>query len=150
MIRCTSIARGLIALLSAGLFLSSCSANAAEDPERAAYTDRCPVYEAENWHAWIDQVVPTQRNGRLVVTGQVTLPNPGYQTEIAPGPLDRRQPPALRLRLVAMPPSDSTIQVIETRQLEFAMPTNVLNYREIIIICGDRILASIPDVVPTD
>ena len=110
----------------------------------------CPVYDSRNWHAWIDRVAGENSNPRLNVSGQVELPNPGYEYKVVRGPLDRRNPPSLRIRVILSPPDGMTAQVIDTKDVTFQMNTDVLEYRSIIVLCGDRQLGEMIDVVPTD
>ena len=108
----------------------------------------CPTMSSRNWHAWIDRVA--ENEPRLVISGEVDLPTPGYKIEWQPGILDRRQPPAQRLSISFIPPDEMVTQVITPTKVSFTMPSAVLEYRSVMIYCGDKLLADIPDVVPTD
>ncbi len=108
----------------------------------------CPVIESRNWHAWIDRVA--ENEPRLNISGEVDLPTPGYQVEVKPGILDRRQPPAQRFSLSFTRPDGIVAQVITPTKVSYTMPTSILEYRSIMIYCGDRLLAEIPDVTPQE
>ena len=115
----------------------------------------CPAIESRNWHAWIDYGVSrrhrvAENEPRLVISGEVDLPTPGYKVEWKPGILDRRQPPAQRLSISFIPPDGMVTQVITPTEVSFTMPSLLLEYRSVMIYCGDKLLADIPDVVPTD
>ena len=118
--------------------------------EIAQTTDNsfCPVLKTRNWHAWIDRL--GEKESRLNIRGEVDLPTPGYQVEWQPGILDRRQPPAQRLTLSLVPPEGMVIQVITPTKVNFTMPTSILEYRSVMIYCGDKLLAEIPDVTPQE
>ena len=108
----------------------------------------CAVLKSRNWHAWIDRVA--ENKPRLNIVGEVDLPTPGYTVEWKPGILDRRQPPAQRLSLLLTPPEGMVIQVITPTQVNYVMPASSLEYRSILIYCGEQLLTTIPDVVPTE
>ena len=111
-------------------------------------TTSCPTIESRNWHAWIDRVA--ENEPRLIISGEVDLPTPGYKAEWRSGILDRAQPPTQRLSISFTPPEGIVAQVITPTEVSFTMPSPVLQYRSVMIYCGDKLLANIPDVVPTD
>lgn len=111
-------------------------------------TTSCPIVESRNWHAWIDRVA--ENEPRLVISGEVDLPTPGYEVEWRSRILDRRQPPAQGLSIFFTPPNGIVAQVITPTEVSFTMPSPVLEYRSVMIYCGDKLLADIPDVTPTD
>ncbi len=108
----------------------------------------CPVITSRNWHAWIDRAA--ENEPRLNISGEVDLPTPGYQVEVKPGILDRRQPPAQRFSLSFTPPDGIVAQVITSTQVSYTMPTSILEYRSVMIYYGDKLLAEIPDVTPQE
>ena len=111
-------------------------------------TTSCPASSSRNWHAWIDRVA--ENEPRLVISGEVDLPTPGYKAEWRSGILDRQQPPAQRLSISFIPPDGMVTQVITPTKVNFTMPSLVLEYSSVMIYCDDKLLADIPDVVPTD
>ena len=113
-----------------------------------ANTTSCPVKSSRNWHAWIDRVA--ENEPRLVISGEVDLPTPGYKIQWRSRILDRRQPPAQRLSISFIPPDGIVTQVITPTEVSFTMPSLLLEYSSVMIYCGDKLLANIPDVVPTD
>ena len=105
----------------------------------------CNVYESSNWQAAVKK--NDAGNLNLKVTGDVVMPTPGYKIEWNRGPMDRRQPPSLRLILKATPPAGvASIQVLTQQNVEFIMDSPVPKYRSIIILCGDKKLSEIQDV----
>ena len=108
----------------------------------------CPVVASRNWHAWIDPVAGNEP--RLNISGEVDLPTPGYQVEVKPGILDRRQPPAQRFSLSLTPPDGIVTQVITPTKVSYTMPKSLWEYRSIMIYCGEKLLADIPDVTPQE
>lgn len=111
-------------------------------------TTSCPTRSSRNWHAWIDRLA--ENEPRLVISGEVDLPTPGYKVKWRSGILDRRQPPTQRLSISFTPPDDIVAQVITPTEVSFTMPSPVLEYRSVMIYCGDKLLANISEVVPTD
>ena len=111
-------------------------------------TTSCPTIESRNWKAWVDRVA--ENEPKLNISGEVDLPTPGYKAEWRSGILDRRQPPTQRLSISFTPPEGTVIQVITPTEVSFTMPSPVLEYSSVTIYCGDKLLADIPGVVPTD
>ena len=155
------IVRG-ISFLSLGIVLASCATqadlpeepnisekqNTTEEVTQPENTTSCPVRSSRNWHAWIDRVA--ENESRLNISGEVDLPTPGYKVEWQPGILDRRNPPAQRISISFIPPEGMTIQVITPTEVSFTMPSPILKYRSVAIYCGDKLLADIPDVMPSE
>ena len=105
----------------------------------------CKVLKSSNWQAAVKKNDAGKIN--LKVTGDVMMPTPGYKIEWYRGPMDRRQPPSLRLILKATPPQgEASIQVLTQQNVEFIMDSPVPKYRSIIILCDDKKLTEIQDV----
>jgi len=115
----------------------------------AAAVESCPIYETRAWHAWIDNAGENGSN-RLIVFGQVDLPSPGFIVDWEAGPMDRMNPPSWRVRLRATPPNGAVAQVIMPTDLTMILPTDISRFRSIVILCGDRSLVEISDVIPRD
>ena len=143
---CTTV----LYLVTAGCTRLQTIENSNSNSQIAQTTDRsfCPVMETRNWHAWIDRL--GQKESRLNIRGEVDLPTPGYKVEWQPGILDRRRPPAQRISLSLVPPEGIVAQVITPTKVNFTMPTSILEYRSVMIYCGDKLLAEIPDVTPQE
>ncbi|ELS02472.1 hypothetical protein Xen7305DRAFT_00021860 [Xenococcus sp. PCC 7305] len=133
-------------LIAGCTFPSKIEAN--NEEKQNVDTSFCPVLESRNWHAWIDRVA--EKEPRLNISGEVDLPSPGYIVEVQPGILDRRQPPAQRLSLSFTSPEGVVAQVITPTKVSYTMPTPILEYRSVMIYCGDKLLAEIPDVTPQE
>ena len=75
--------------------------NVAQQEVKAKIPDKlpAPVLASRNWSA---QVIDAQGKRTLLVTGEVDLPTPGYQVSGKHGPMDRMQPPGVRMDGVAM------------------------------------------------
>lgn len=121
--------------------------NANDDISQPLNNSSCNVMQSRNWQAWIDRVA--ENEPRLNIVGEVDLPTPGYKVEWKPGILDRRKPPAQRLSLLLTPPEGMVTQVITPTKVNYVMPASSLEYRYILIYCGDQLLTEIPDVVPS-
>ena len=106
----------------------------------------CPAMESRNWQAWIDGVA--ENEPRLNIVGEVDLPTPGYKVEWQPGILDKRKPPAQRISISFVSPEGIVAQVITPTKVSFTMPSAILEYRSVMIYCGDKLLAEIPNIVP--
>ncbi len=106
----------------------------------------CAVIESGNWQAWVDKMPGPDAKPTLHVTGEVVLPTPGYEITWTMGALDRRQPPAQRLKVSTTPPDGMVAQVITTVAVSYAVESPITEYRAVIVGCGDNTLATIADV----
>ncbi len=161
--------RRKIATLCAVLTIAACSqevASVKDEPlntSQAGLTDSietgaglskakagCPILESNKWHAWLDRYTDQEQTYRLNVVAEVTMPTPGYQFAWREGPLDRRQPPSLRLFLTPTPPEGLVTQVLSTEPLEYQSMSKNREYRSIIVVCAEEVIAEIVDVQLTD
>ncbi len=106
----------------------------------------CPVFESRNWHAWVDAMPGPDSRHTLHVSGEVDMPTPGYAFEWRVGAADRSATPVQRLLLTATPPDGMAAQVITTETVRYQGPAIAKLYKGILIMCGARVLADIPDV----
>lgn len=136
--------RMAIALL--GMAMAGCTAIAGQDGDPTALATECPMIDSRNWTANMAQEASTGSGLVLQVNGEADLPTPGYKASLAMGPLDRRNPPGLRLRLSFVAPDGPVIQVIDTQMLTFDLPTKISQYREVRVVCGNQELAVIKNV----
>ena len=114
-----------------------------EESAKPLNNPSCPAMESRNWHAWIDRVA--ENEPRLNITGEVDLPTPGYKVEWQPGISDRRKPTTQRISISFVPPEGIVAQVITPTEVSFTMPSPILEYRSVMIYCGDKLLAEIPN-----
>ncbi|PYG27208.1 hypothetical protein C8N36_11754 [Pelagimonas varians] len=118
----------------------------ATTPVRADNTTApCPVIDSMDWQAWVNKM-PGPDGPKLHVTGQITLPTPGYEVTLELGPLDRKAIPTQRLVLMATPPEGMAAQVIDPVEVTFEHPSQVRRYGAVAIVCGDTLLAEISPV----
>ncbi len=121
-------------------------APAQDDPVVPSVSQKCAVLDSRNWQAWVNAMPGPDAQPTLHVTGEVDLPTPGYTIEWQLGALDRMQPPGQRLTLSATPPDGMVTQVVTTVEVAFAHESAITNYREVIVNCGGKVLATISDV----
>ncbi|MGB3377200.1 MAG: hypothetical protein WBH10_06590 [Allopontixanthobacter sediminis] len=119
---------------------------ALQDPDEMQTADDCPVIESEGWAATITPVPGNPDRNQLTITGQVTMPTPGYTFAWEPGRLDRSAVPAFELRLLANPPAGMVTQVLDTREVSYSGPAAAARYRSISITCEGRVLGTIEDI----
>ncbi len=105
--------------------------------------ETCPVLESG---AWTAAVVGEPGARRLRVAGTAALPTPGWRAQFALGPQDRRLPPAQIVRLSFAPPGGVVAQVVTEERLGFEAETAIDAFRVVRIVCGDRLLAEIPNL----
>ena len=118
--------------------------------ETVVHINECPVYESRHWHAWIDRYSSTEGTNRLNITGQIDLPTPGYTINWKTGIQDRAMPPSQRFILELIPPDGMAMQMISPTNVSFKTETPLLEFREVLIYCGDKLLATMPYVTPTE
>ncbi|MCI4646064.1 MAG: hypothetical protein MRY64_14880 [Hyphomonadaceae bacterium] len=108
----------------------------------------CPVLESANWAAWINKMPGPDAQATLHVTGDVTMPTPGYTLELTEGAMDRMMPPGLHLILSATPPGpdEMVMQVLTTETVSFEGPAIPQGYRKIAIVCNGAPLAEITEI----
>ena len=82
----------------------------------------------------------------LHVSGEVDMPTPGYAFEWRVSAADRSATPVQRLLLTATPPDGMAAQVITTETVRYQGPAIAKLYKGILVMCGARVLADIPDV----
>lgn len=129
------------------LCISACAANSAEEQ---ADGDGCPLYDTRDWSASIEAAASGDHPYTLSVNGIVDAPNPNYETNFRPGPMDRRLPPAFTIFLDAKSSGGIGIQVIAPRPVSFAWGTAITNFRSIRVVCGERVLVEFENVTATD
>ncbi len=108
--------------------------------------DGCSVSRSTSWQAWLEPAVGQNPSKVLHISGQVDLPTPGYSVKLEPGPADRAMPPSQRFRLTAEPPSGMVAQVITPTAVTFHMAATYPAYRSLVILCGERVLATISEM----
>ncbi|GJL92368.1 hypothetical protein [Hyphococcus sp.] len=110
----------------------------------------CPVIDSRNWHAWVDAMPGPDSKPILHVSGEVDMPTPGYSFDWRDGAADRSATPVQRLMLTVTPPDAMTTQVITSEQVKYEGAAIAKMYRGILVICGGRVLADLPDVSITE
>lgn len=109
-------------------------------------TGSCPVIESRDWAAWVNAMPGPAATKELIVTGQVTLPTPGYAVTLTAGMADRSATPVQQLVLTATAPTGMVPQVLTTQAVRYQGPAISMNYRAIRIMCGGTMLTEITDV----
>ncbi len=107
----------------------------------------CPVLDSHGWTAWVNAMPGPDASATLIVEGVVDLPTPGYQISWAPGAADRSAIPVQKLYLVASAPDGMAAQVITSEAVRYEGPAIAKQYRGVVVMCGDGVLADITDVV---
>lgn len=137
-----------LALLAA---LSGCMSampdSPAEPAPSGAAAGACPVIGDGVWEAWLNAMPGPGASGpTLVISGTVDMPSPGYALKLIEGPADRMMPPSQRFRLEAVRRSGMAAQVVTSTQVSYREKATYSAYRSILILCGDRALATITDI----
>lgn len=109
----------------------------------------CPVIESRDWIARVSAGT-ADGGARLLVTGELDLPTPGYTVTLKEGPADRRMPPAQHLLLELTPPDGMVSQAITTVAVRYEGVAAYPEYRAILVQCHNRVLATITEVDSAD
>jgi hypothetical protein len=117
------------------------------EPPKPSPVASCPVIESRDWAAWVNAMPGPAATKELIVTGQVTLPTPGYAVTLAAGIADRSATPVQQLILTATPPTGMVPQVLTTQPVRYQGPAISMQYRGIRIMCGGTMLTEIADVL---
>lgn len=114
---------------------------AADDGEPA-----CPVIESANWTAYIDRMPGPDAAPTLNVSGEVTVPTPGFTFAWREGPTDRSAVPSLRLILEPAAPTGLVLQALTTETVSYRGPALPNGYSRIIIVCAGEPIAEIIEI----
>ena len=106
----------------------------------------CPVLRGSKWQAWLEPSAGPSPQRMLHISGEVDLPTPGYSVTLEAGPADRAMPPSQRFRLKATPPGGMVTQVVTPTQVTFQEAATYRAYRSIVILCEQRVLATITEL----
>lgn len=117
-------------------------------PAHALAEGACPIVSSGQWHAWIDRF-PGKGINRLIVTGVVDFPSPGYRWRMVKAGGIRGRPPVQELRLEIDPPEGIVAQVVTPVEIRGEAKTAFSNLR-VLVSCGGRRLAYFDQVVITD
>lgn len=117
-------------------------------PVGARAAEACPVLSSGQWHAWIDRF-PGKGINRLIVTGSISLPSPGYRWRMVKAGGIRGRPPLQELRLEIDPPEGIVAQVVTPVDIRGEAKTAFSNLR-VLVSCGGKRLAYFDEVVVTD
>lgn len=121
------------------------NAESVSDAPTAQKTEECSIYDTRDWQASIASLEGTDEKYKLSVSGEVDLPSPAYQVMWKQGPMDRANPPSLRLKLTTENNSEgASIQVISPTKIEYTLETLVPAMKQVIISCGDNVIATVP------
>ncbi len=140
----------LLAILS----LSACSFTEKDgEPVEQKITEQtanCPILKSEKWYAWVDKFTEKDGQYRLVVNGEITLPNPAFEMKWSAGRTDRMYPPGIRLSLLPKKLDQMSIQVLSTVPVNYTLETPISEYSSVSIFCGDKLLSRIEGAKLTD
>ena len=103
----------------------------------------CPVAALDDWAAWVS-AMPGPDGPKLIVTGTVTMPSPGYSVTLEQGISDRSAQPVQVVQLVYEAPQMDAPQVLSDYDLRFEMasPAPVDGtqspFRGVRVVCGEQ------------
>jgi hypothetical protein len=126
--------------------LTACAPKVAPKSEVAAPA-ACPVIASRGWSAWLNAMPgPGAMGPMLNITGEVDMSAPGFRLELVAGPADRAMPPSQRFRLVATAPDGMMTQVVTPTPVKYREKATYPSYHSIMILCGERAIATITEV----
>jgi len=110
-------------------------------------TSTCPHISNENWAAWLNGIPGSEDRPTLIVTGNVTVPTPGYTIELKPGRADRSMTPVQQMILTTKAPEGMTMQLLTTEQARYEGVAIAPQYKAVEIVCGGEIIARIDEIL---
>lgn len=132
-------------LLIVGLMQGCAPAPLSEPAPPADAGGGCPVIGEGRWSA---AIIGAGGTAELEIVGTVDLPTPGYTLALVAGPADRAMPPGQRFTLSTSPPTGITAAVVTATRVSYRNKAAYPAYRQILIRCGNRVLATIADITP--
>lgn len=134
-------------LFAAGaLVLSACQSIPQEPAPPPLPEHACAALDSRDWAAWVNRMPGPGAQARLIVTGEIDLPTPGYTITLREGPADRSAIPMQHLILDLSPPAGMVAQVVTTETVRFEGRAIAAQYRGVLIRCAGQTLATINDV----
>ncbi|MDP1556232.1 MAG: hypothetical protein Q8L84_12315 [Hyphomonas sp.] len=115
--------------------------------EATPVAEACDVLGSRDWEAWINKMPGVGMVPTLHVVGKVDVRTSGYTFEWKEGPMDRSAIPALRLKLVPVPPDGMATMAITTEEVKYEAPALSSGYSRVIIGCGGTTLAEITEIM---
>ncbi len=153
------LSKVLIATFALGLGLSGCAngrgSGSVSNPvasevknvsEPSAANLPWPILGSRNWQAVITPATDGSGSNKLVISGELDLPTPGYRVSWIPGPLDRRNPPRQSINLELLRPEGMVMQVVTPTPVVIEISPASPRYREIVIIHQGEPVVSLSDV----
>lgn len=125
--------------------------DAAETDGAVAPDDACPVLDSSEWAAWVN-AMPGPDGPRLIVTGVVTLPSPGFTVNLVEGASDRSAQPVQIVQMSIEHPELDAAQVISDYDVRFEMPSaapadgTTSPFSAVRIVCAEQEIAVIDPV----
>ena len=108
-------------------------------------TGDCPIVRSAGWQAHVNAMPGPNRNPRLIVRGDVTVPTGGYSLALQAGPVAESYPVQVTVRLIATPPDGPATQALETREVRGSFRSEE-RVGSVTVRCGTRVLARISPV----
>ncbi len=109
--------------------------------------ESCAVLGSRGWEAWINKMPGPGAVATIHVIGKVDVRTGGYTFTWEEGPMDRSAVPALRLKLVPVPPDGMATMAITTEDVAYQAPALSSGYRSVIIGCGSATLGEITEIM---
>ncbi|KPQ06644.1 MAG: Type IV conjugative transfer system lipoprotein (TraV) [Rhodobacteraceae bacterium HLUCCA12] len=112
----------------------------------------CPVLDSSDWEAWVNAMPGSDASPRLIVTGMVSMPSPGYEVSLERGDSDGSDRPVQEVELMATAPDMDASQVVTDYELRFEMDSPApidgteAPFSAVRVMCGEDELAMIEPV----
>jgi len=109
----------------------------------------CPVIENRQWHAQLvqqEQMYNDEPQFKLMLSGDLSLPTPGYRHSWSKEIIDDTSPPNLKLDISFSEPQQMVIQVVSSKTIKHTIDTSKSSFGRVMVFCGDTLLADIKNV----
>lgn len=137
----------MLATTACNAQIQSDQAQSEREMSSSTPTDDCPVIESSNW---VVKLTPAPHDGAsplLFVSGDLTLPTPGYTVDLKIGKADRSAVPTVFAVISATPPDGMVAQVLDTQTVSMTADAPASRLRSVIVICGNTRVFEISDVM---
>jgi hypothetical protein len=115
-------------------------------PQPLGPTRDCSISSSSDWTAGVNAMPGPNARATLIVTGKVTVPSGGHRLILRAGPVLELYPPIQRVELEAMPPAGEGTPEAPTIEVRGEFPA-LDTFGEVQVHCGNRLLASIRNIV---
>ncbi|MBN8810186.1 hypothetical protein [Sphingomonas sp.] len=115
----------------------------------AAPVNACEKVKTTGWKAWLDKMPGPHKTPTLHVAGQATTSTGGWKLMLNRGATTKNLPPTQYFDFVAFAPTGPAPQVVTTAEVKAEIKNALPKYKEVVILCGKKAIATVPVKIVT-